>query len=184
MLSELLVQISQALSQARIPYMIIGGQAVMLYGERRLTKDIELTIGMDVDEDSVKLIGALAGKLGIKILPQDPLSFARKTMALPGIHQKSKIRVDFIFSNSIFEQQALRRRRAKRLKNRKVFFASVEDVIILKIIAGRPRDLEDMRRIMIKQGKLDYAYLKKWLMKFSSAPNADYWKTFQSLLWV
>jgi hypothetical protein len=105
-------------------------------------------------------------------------------MALPGIHQKSKIRVDFIFSNSIFEQQALRRRRAKRLKNRKVFFASVEDVIILKIIAGRPRDLEDVRRIMIKQGKLDYAYLKKWLMKFSSAPNADYWKTFQSLLWV
>ena len=30
--------------------MIIGGQAVLLYGEPRLTKDIDITLGIDFDE--------------------------------------------------------------------------------------------------------------------------------------
>jgi hypothetical protein len=29
--------------------MIIGGQAVLLYGEPRLTKDIDITLGVNVD---------------------------------------------------------------------------------------------------------------------------------------
>lgn len=28
--------------------MIIGGQAVMVYGEPRLTKDIDITLGVDI----------------------------------------------------------------------------------------------------------------------------------------
>ena len=30
--------------------MLIGGQAVLLYGEPRLTRDIDITLGVDVDK--------------------------------------------------------------------------------------------------------------------------------------
>ncbi|GAH87084.1 unnamed protein product, partial [marine sediment metagenome] len=30
--------------------MIIGGQAVLLYGEPRLTRDIDVTLGDDIDK--------------------------------------------------------------------------------------------------------------------------------------
>ncbi len=30
--------------------MVIGGQAVLLYGEPRLTKDIDITLGIDISE--------------------------------------------------------------------------------------------------------------------------------------
>lgn len=37
------------MDEAGVPYMVIGGQAVLIYGEPRLTKDIDITLGVDVD---------------------------------------------------------------------------------------------------------------------------------------
>ena len=50
MFEELLSRIATALDRAGIRYMIIGGQAVLLYGEPRLTRDIDLTLGIGPDE--------------------------------------------------------------------------------------------------------------------------------------
>ncbi|WP_173050321.1 hypothetical protein [Nitrospira sp. KM1] len=52
MFTQLLERLATALDRAGIPYMIIGGQAVLLYGEPRLTRDIDVTLGIDVDRVS------------------------------------------------------------------------------------------------------------------------------------
>ncbi|TKS61287.1 MAG: hypothetical protein EWM72_00774 [Nitrospira sp.] len=52
MFLQLLERLATALDLAKIPYMIIGGQAVLLYGEPRLTRDIDVTLGIDVDRVS------------------------------------------------------------------------------------------------------------------------------------
>ncbi len=46
MFEELLKKIGLALDENAIPYMVIGGQAVLLYGEPRLTRDIDITLGV------------------------------------------------------------------------------------------------------------------------------------------
>ncbi|GJL55165.1 MAG: hypothetical protein NPIRA02_22970 [Nitrospirales bacterium] len=38
------MKISKTLKRRRIPYMVIGGQAVLVYGEPRLTRDIDVTL--------------------------------------------------------------------------------------------------------------------------------------------
>jgi len=43
---ELITKIGDALNRKSIPYMIIGGQAVLIYGEPRLTRDIDITLGI------------------------------------------------------------------------------------------------------------------------------------------
>ena len=48
MFERLLERIAKSLKNAGIPYMVIGGQAVLLYGEPRLTKDIDVTLGADL----------------------------------------------------------------------------------------------------------------------------------------
>lgn len=50
MYTSVLEKIAQTLSAAAIPYMIIDGQAVLLYGEPRLTKDVDVTLGADLDQ--------------------------------------------------------------------------------------------------------------------------------------
>jgi len=44
MFDETLVGIGASLERYGIPYRIIGGQAVLLYGESRLTRDIDITL--------------------------------------------------------------------------------------------------------------------------------------------
>ena len=43
MFQQLLETIALSLEKRGIPYMVIGGQAVLLYGEPRLTRDIDVT---------------------------------------------------------------------------------------------------------------------------------------------
>ena len=50
MFTNLLTRLARALDAARVPYMIIGGQAVLLYGEPRLTRDIDITLGITPDD--------------------------------------------------------------------------------------------------------------------------------------
>ena len=40
-------------------------------------------------------------------------------------------------------------------------FAAVEDVVIHKLVAGRPRDLEDVRSIVVKNPGLDRGYVEE-----------------------
>jgi uncharacterized NAD-dependent epimerase/dehydratase family protein len=46
---RLLKKIAASLDKNRIPYMVIGGQAVLLYGEPRLTKDVDIILGVGPD---------------------------------------------------------------------------------------------------------------------------------------
>lgn len=106
MFEQLLKKIAQALDKGRIPYMIIGGQAVLLYGEPRLTRDIDITLGITLEK--LDLVLDLAKGIGLRPLV-DPENFTRKTMVLPCQYPKADIRVDFIFSFSPYERQALER---------------------------------------------------------------------------
>jgi hypothetical protein len=85
MLEKLLENIAKALNVYEIPYMIIGGQAVLLYGEPRLTKDIDITVG--VDTEALEKLERIAKGLGLKILVKDIESFVKQTFVLPMYYQ-------------------------------------------------------------------------------------------------
>jgi len=50
MVESLLRKISVGLEKRGIPYMVIGGQAVLIHGEPRLTRDIDITLGAGPDQ--------------------------------------------------------------------------------------------------------------------------------------
>ena len=54
MFDELISMIALALREGGVPYMVIGGQAVLLYGQVRFTRDIDVTLALAPP-------GALAG---------------------------------------------------------------------------------------------------------------------------
>ena len=172
MFSKIIELVAKALQAARIPYMLIGGQAVLLYGEPRLTRDIDITVGLPPSQ--AEELFSLAQNLGLRALVENPSDFTRKTSVFPCVDDETSIRIDFIFSWSPYESQALKRVRKVKVGKTQVRFASPEDLIIHKIIAGRPRDLEDIRSIIAKNSDLDDAYIGKWLSRFDEAMAEDY----------
>jgi hypothetical protein len=142
MLEELLCRIAAALDQSALPYMIIGGQAVLLYGEPRLTKDIDITLGAGLERLPDILAAAHAAQLTLLVEPE---VFTRQTMVLPCTDPPSGMRVDFILSSSPFAQLAISRARRVKMGDAELRYVSLEDLIIHKLIAGRARDLEDVK---------------------------------------
>jgi len=160
--------------------MVIGGQAVLLYGEPRLTRDIDITLGIGVEE--IERVKSVVSSLKLKPLVSDPDSFAKETMVFPVSDKPSGIRVDFIFSFSPYERQAIGRARPIRLGKSMVKFASIEDVIIHKMLAGRPRDIEDIESIMLINVGIDAQYVEKWLGEFDSSLERRTLSAFRSLV--
>lgn len=181
MFEETISRIASALKIRHIPYMIIGGQAVLLYGEPRFTRDVDITLGIGVN--SLEEILSVSNELSLKPLPQDIRSFVSQTMVLPVLDETSGIRIDFIFSFTPYEAEAIKRARKVLLMGSEVSFASPEDVIIHKIFAGRPRDLEDARTIILKNQEIDIQYIRNWLKEFDDTLDGkDFQKTFEDLL--
>jgi len=161
--------------------MIIGGQAVLLYGEPRLTRDIDITLG--ITPDRLPDILSVIKEISLNVLPENPQSFVEKTMVLPCADGESGIRVDLIFSFSPYERAAIQRARNVSMDGQDVSFASPDDVLILKMVAGRPRDLEDVKSILIRNPELDLVWIRRWLREFDQAMEGrNLLKDFEELL--
>ncbi len=179
MFTRLLERIALGLEQRQIPYMIIGGQAVLIYGEPRLTRDIDVTLG--VGPERLADLLAFAEASAWRLLVETPQEFVQTTLVLPCLEPQSDIRIDFIFSHSAYEQQALKRVRRVEIGKAAVCFAAAEDVIVHKIIAGRPRDLDDVRSILLKNSGLDRGYIHHWLAEFDRSLGEKYAQTFEQV---
>ena len=180
MFQKLIKNLAFELNQNKIPYIIIGGQAVLLYGEPRLTKDIDITLGFG--PENLKEVNKIVYDLSLKILVKNAGDFVNKTMVLPVIDEKSGIKIDFIFSFTHYEKQAIKRAKKVKILGYNVNFASLEDLLIHKIISGRERDIEDTINILLKNRKFNKPYINKWLKEFDKSLNSDYLGIFRSIL--
>lgn len=179
MFQKLLEQIALGLERQSIDYMVIGGQALLVYGEPRLTKDIDITLGVGVDR--LKDIQRWAEGSGWKILADSLEAFVRETWVLPCLDPASGIRIDFIFSFSPYEKQAMKRVRPMPVGRAQVRFASLEDFVIHKMIAGRPRDLEDIQTVLLKNTKIETNYIRKWLGQFEQSLSQPFLRRFEEI---
>jgi len=177
MFKKLLIESAAILESAGIPYIVIGGQAVLLYGEPRFTRDIDITLGIDTDQ--LAKVKFAFEKSGFVPRPLDIDRFVRETSVFPLEHTESGIRMDLIFSFSPFEQNAIQRAHFVEIDGFKVAFASIEDLIVLKIFAGRPLDLDDVAKIIMKNSRIDSKYIVEWLQSFEQIierPLVQTWK--------
>lgn len=169
---SVLGRLAGALTGGEIPFMLIGGQAVLLHGEPRLTQDIDVTLGLSPDH--LDKVLAACRRAGFEPLPSDLTRFVRETFVLPVEDRDTGIRIDFIFSTTPYEAQAIRRAVRVEVAGELVPFASGEDLLLHKLFAGRPRDLEDARGVVRRKGpELDWAYLERWAREFAEIPGRE-----------
>jgi hypothetical protein len=131
----LLQRLTQALEARQIPFMLIGGQAVLLHGRPRLTEDIDATVGLAPSE--LPRLREACAAAAFDPLPTDVERFVRDTFVLPVRDGATGVRVDLVFSTTPYERQAIARADRVMVGPVAVPFATAEDLIIHKLFAGR-----------------------------------------------
>jgi predicted nucleotidyltransferase len=170
--SDLLERLTRALNARGIAFMLIGGQAVLLHGRPRLTEDIDITLGVSPDE--LGSVRDVCAALDLQPLPKDVEQFVRETFVLPVRTRGSALRVDFVFSTTPYERQAIGRAQRVAIGSVQVPFATAEDLIIHKLFAGRALDLEDAASVVTRKGDgLDWAYIDRWAREFARVPGRE-----------
>jgi hypothetical protein len=178
--TELLKKLARGLDSAAIPYMVFGGQAVLVHGEFRITQDIDITLGVE-PAAAAPVLAAIA-RMGLQVLVSDIDEFLRQTFVLPARDAETGIRIDFVFSLSQFEHAAIERAVTVTFDGVNVHFASVEDLIIQKIVGGRPRDIADAKSVILKNPAFDRGYVERWLEELDQELDTAFLGTFQEML--
>ncbi len=144
-----------------------------------MTRDIDITVGVTTEE--IDQILDIALEIQLKPLV-DPHDFTIRTMVLPCQDPENHIRVDFIFSFSPYERQAMERVRLVDMEGIHVKFASAEDLVIHKVFAGRPRDMEDVKSVLLKNPEMDTRYIRQWLNELGEATGECFVDRFDNAL--
>lgn len=169
---HLLAGVARELKAARIPHMVIGGQAVLLHGAPRVTEDIDLTLAAGPEQ--ARDVLAVCQRMGLTPLPTDVDRFVAETFVLPARHAHTGFRVDFIFSTTPYERSAIGRAQPVNVAGEAVPFATAEDLIVHKLFAARPKDIEDAEGVVRRSAAaLDWAYIERWAMAFAAVPGRE-----------
>jgi predicted nucleotidyltransferase len=160
---------------------IIGGIAASLLGQPRLTADLDAVILLSAD-DLAKLIEAAANE-GMTTRIADAETFARKNRVLLLRHERSGINIDISLGILPFETEMVERGQEIVLGNLHVRLPTSEDLIIMKAVAHRPKDFEDIKAVSAAHPNLDKSRIQNWLEQFGTVlelPNL--WNEIEKLL--
>lgn len=152
-LREVLAALAAALDRSGARWYVFGAQAVVAYGRPRLTADVDVTV--DVRLESWRDLETLLSEAGFSPRVDDLPSFVQRTRVLPLVHNRSAVPVDLVLAGPVgLEQEFLARVRQVDLGGIDVPMISPEDLVVAKVLAGRPKDLEDAQGIIREQGEL------------------------------
>ncbi len=148
-----------------IPYALIGGLAVGVHGIPRPTHDLDFTIA--VSRDRLAEFFQAITELGYDVPQEFTKGWVDQVAGMPLVKARQwvegkTIDVDIFIAESKFQKSLIQRRIKAEVEGQPAWIASPEDLILLKLIAGRPRDLGDIQDILLVQGPLDQAYLQSW----------------------
>lgn len=144
-----------ALDAARVRFVVVGGVAVVLHGHPRLTADLDLVIDLAADP-AIRAIDALTA-LGLEPrLPVDPRSFADPHVRRRWVEERNLtvftllgvteplLEVDVFAEAPIPFESLWEEAMIVQLAGQPVRVASVDHLIAMKKVAGRPQDLADV----------------------------------------
>ena len=177
---ELLAALSNVLARWGRWY-VFGAQAVIAYGVPRLSADVDVTIALVPDEPE-RFVRDMEA-FGFALRVDDP-DFVRRTRVMPFVHLPTAMPLDVVLAGSGLEDEFLDRARLVDVGGTTVPLIDREDLIIAKILAGRPKDVDDVQSLWRVHGRaLDAERIRRTLRLLEEAlSQSDLLPSFESIL--
>lgn len=166
--ADLLRYVIEVLESQKLTYMVVGSFASSMYGEARLTSDIDIVVNLRADAVDRLCDAFPAPEFYVST------SAAREAVQMRGqfnvIHPSSANKVDFMIAHDDAwgRSQMSRRSRQPILADRETFLATPEDVILAKLLYYREgeseKHLRDIAGIFrISGDEIDKTYIEHWV---------------------
>ena len=141
---------------------VFGAQAVIIWGRPRLTADVDITVRLKRNDTAH--FSQEMQKAGFRLRVRDPEPFIARTRVLPFWHTATQLPLDVVLAGPGIEDTFIERAVRIEIEGLSVPFASPEDLIVMKVLAARPKDIEDIRTVLIERmHKLDLSYIRSLL---------------------
>lgn len=128
---------------------LFGAQAVVAYGLPRFSADVDVTLALAPDAPERFVRDMEAGGFTLRV---DDREFVRQTRVLPFVHAATGMPLDVVLAGSGLEDEFLGRAKTTDIGGVDVPLIDVADLVIAKILAGRPKDIEDARGLWRLRG--------------------------------
>lgn len=171
-IQQILLDTVSVIERLGIPYAVMGGFAARSWGLPRPTFDADIAVAVDA-KGLQQLFDALEEE-GYDIPPEHRTGF----LDVIGGLSKAKVNrfldrhvwhTDLFMARGEFLDSAMTRAREMTIGDGRVRVMAAEDIILLKLIAHRRKDLADVEEIVAACRELDVNYLREWAAKLGVA---------------
>ncbi len=179
-LEQALLALVERLETCKLPYVLIGGLAVAASGEPRSTLDVDVSVWVE-DSGLGQAVECLCKRFNSR--SHDPLRFVEQTRVLP-LEDHQGIRLDVVFAVLPIQREAIQRGVPWEVEGKQVQVASVEDLILMKLISERPKDIDDATALLRRhRSHIDQDYLRPKLAEMSAGlDRPDILDTFDRIM--
>lgn len=133
-----------------VKYLVIGGYAVGIHGYPRLTKDLDVAI--EVSEENAEKTVLVIDEFGFGSLKLTKEDFLRKNFITQLGYDP--IRIDVLNDiEGVSFSQAWENRKQVTYEGHLINFIGLEELLILKSIAGRSQDITDIKKLKERNKK-------------------------------
>ena len=166
--AELLASLANVFASFGARWYVFGAQAVVVWGRPRLTADIDVTAFIASD-DVARFVRSMTDArfdLRFDATPE----FLAATRVLPFVHRSTGWPLDVVLAGPGLEERFMDRAVVVEFAGVPAPVIRAEDLVVTKVLSGRPRDVEDVYGVLLEQGsKLDYESMRSTLRQLEQA---------------
>ena len=158
------------LNDLEVAYTTIGGLAVALVAQPRVTGDMDVTVWLG-DWEMADFVASGQPYGFVPRIP-DALEFARQHRVLLMQYQtpddpEATTTLDVSLAAMPFEREMLDRATSAELESVRLMIPTPEDLVIMKAVARRSKDVVDMASILELHPQLDRERVRDWTRQFA-----------------
>lgn len=174
---EVLFDMVGICDQLKLDYAVMGGLAVRVHAIPRPTFDVDFQL--TIPPTAWANFFSAAERLDYAVSDEFRKGWRDQVGGMPVVKMKfytvlgKTIDVDIFVNDTAYQNSVMQRRQAVEFEGHRLWFVSPEDLILLKLLANRPRDLGDVADVLFVQGQLDQIYLHLWAAQLGITPRLE-----------
>lgn len=162
-LFEEAAELQKMLLAEGLDFFFIGGIPLQIWGQPRLTTDIDVTVFTELVNEDKRIQWFLTRFKPLIGTDDSTLQFARQKRVLL-LQTETKTEIDIMLGAIADISEDFRRASYQHFTPEiSLKVCSADSLIALKTVAGRGQDFVDIETVMIKQDNIDWEYIENYL---------------------